>query len=154
MNSTLTERAHKLRAQRQALLTDMAGLRRLKHMPLEALGKKQIHAFTMALRARLLEKDRVFSKKYLKLLVEEIRYQNRQLVMKGSYTAKARAVGDSKRARHRVKCPLLVWIGSPSCTLYEPCSLSFQEVSETRFSNSSTIPAHIRLTQAHSSEGV
>ena len=27
----------------------------------------------------------VFVEKYLKLLVEEIRYQNRQLVMKGSY---------------------------------------------------------------------
>ena len=35
MDSTLTERAHKLQAQRQALLTDMAGLRRLKQMPLE-----------------------------------------------------------------------------------------------------------------------
>ena len=33
MDSTLTERANKLQAQRQALLTDMAGLRRLKQMP-------------------------------------------------------------------------------------------------------------------------
>jgi DNA invertase Pin-like site-specific DNA recombinase len=85
LDSTLTERANKLQAQRQALLTDMAGLRRLKHMPLEALGEKKIHEFTAALRERLLEKDRVFSKKYLKLLVAEIRYQNRQLVMKGSH---------------------------------------------------------------------
>ena len=77
MDSTLTERANKLQAQRQALLTDIAGLRRLKQMPVEALGEKKIHSFTAALRERLIEKDRVFSKKYLKLLVEEIRYQNR-----------------------------------------------------------------------------
>lgn len=108
MDSTLSERANKLQAQRQALLTDIAGLRRLKQMPLEVLGEKKVHDFTVALRERLLEKDRVFSKKYLKLLVEEIRYQNRQLIMKGSYAALARVMGESKGALHRVKCPLLV----------------------------------------------
>ena len=97
LDSTLTERANKLQAQRQALLTDMAGLRRLKQIPVEALGEKKIHAFIRALRERLLEKDSVFSKKYLKLLVEEIRYQNRQLVMKGSYTALVRMVGENKK---------------------------------------------------------
>ena len=105
MDSTLTERANKLQAQRQALLTDIAGLRRLKHMPLDALGEKKIRAFTTALRERLIEKDRVFSKKYLKLLVEEIRYQNRQLVMKGSYAALARMVGESKRGTPRGEVP-------------------------------------------------
>jgi hypothetical protein len=44
---------------------------------LEALGEKKVQAFVAVLRERLLEKDRVFSKKYLKLLVEEIQYQNR-----------------------------------------------------------------------------
>ena len=108
MDSTLTERANKLQAQRQALLTDIAGLRRLKQMPLEALGEKKIHAFTAALRERLLEKDRVFSKKYLKLLVEEIRYKNRQLVMKGSYTALARVVGENKRGTPQGEVPTFV----------------------------------------------
>ena len=42
-------------------------------MPTEALGEKKVHTFAAALRERLLGKDRVFSKKYLKLLVEEIR---------------------------------------------------------------------------------
>jgi DNA invertase Pin-like site-specific DNA recombinase len=84
MDSTLTERAHHLQAQRQLLLTDLAGLRRLKQMPVEALGEKKVLAFTTTLRERLMEKDRVFSKKYLKLLVEEIRYQNRQLVSRSA----------------------------------------------------------------------
>ena len=105
LDSALTERANKLQAQRQALMTDIAGLRRLKHMSLEALGEKKLHAFTAALRERLLEKDRVFSKKYLKLLVEEIRYQNRQLVMKGSYAALARVMGESKRGTPHGEVP-------------------------------------------------
>jgi hypothetical protein len=58
--------------------------------------REGILAFTAALRERLLAKDRVFSKKYLKLLVEEIRYQTRQLVMKGSDAAVARVAGESK----------------------------------------------------------
>ena len=96
MDSTLTERANKLQAQRQALLTEIARLRRLRQMPAEALGEKKIQAFTAALRERLLGKDRVFSKKYLKLLVEETCYQNCQLFMKGSYAAVEGVAGETK----------------------------------------------------------
>ena len=42
-------------------------------------------------------KDRIFGKKYLKLLVSEIPYLNRQLVMKGSHAALARVVGETKK---------------------------------------------------------
>ena len=97
MDETLTTRANKIQAQRQALLVEIAGLRRLKQMPLDALGEKKVQAFTTVLRERLIEKDRTFSKNYLKLLVDEIRYLDKQLVMKGSYTALARMVGESKK---------------------------------------------------------
>ena len=60
LDSALTERANELQAQRQALLTDMAGLRRLKQTTLEALGEKKIHDFMAVLRERLLGRDRVF----------------------------------------------------------------------------------------------
>ncbi len=97
MDSTLTDRAHKLQAQRQALLTEIAGFRRLKEMPLDALGERKVQAFTKILRERLIEKDRGFSKKYLKLLVDEIRCLDKQLVMKGSYAALAKMVGETKK---------------------------------------------------------
>lgn len=99
LDSTLTDRANKLQAQRQALLTEIAGIRRLKQMPLDALGEKRAQAFAKILRERFMEKDRLFSKKYLNLLVGEIRYQDKQLVMRGSYAALARAVSaDGKDA--------------------------------------------------------
>ena len=112
MDATLTERAHKLHAQRQALLTEIAGLRRLKQMPVETLGEKQVLAFTTALRERFMGKDRIFSKKYLKLLVEEIRYQNKQLVMKGSHAAVAKMAGESTQGPPRggVPCFSLDWL--------------------------------------------
>ena len=97
MDSTLTERANKLQAQRQALLTEIAGVRRTKQMPLEALSGKRVLAFAAALRERLTGKDRVFSKKYLRLLVKEICYENRQLVMKGSYAALAQMAGGERK---------------------------------------------------------
>ena len=41
MDSTLTDRANKLQAQRQGLLTEIAGLRRLKQMPLRFLERRR-----------------------------------------------------------------------------------------------------------------
>ena len=105
IDSTLTERANKIQAQRQGLLTEIAGHQRLKQIPVEALGEKKVHVFTTALRERLLEKVRAFSKKYLNLLVEEIRYQNRQLVMKGSYAALARVMGENKGGTPKGEVP-------------------------------------------------
>ena len=97
MDETLAARANKIQAQRQALLLEIAGLRRLKQMPVDALGEQKVQAFTTVLRERLIEKDRTFSKHYLKLLVDEIRCFDKQLVMKGSYAALAKMVGETKK---------------------------------------------------------
>ena len=50
-----------------------------------------------ALKERLLNRESGFGKKYLKLLVEEIRCQKGQILLKGNYAALARAVGGTKR---------------------------------------------------------
>jgi len=118
MDSTLTDRANKLQAQRQALLTEIAGLRRLKQMPLDALGERKVQAFTKVLRERLIERDRGFSKNYLKLLVEEIRCLDKQLVMKGSYAALAKMVGETKKGTPESGVPSfgLDWLHGPYST--------------------------------------
>ena len=97
LDATLTDRAQKLQAQRQAILTEIAGLRRVKQMPVEALSGKQVQTFSSALRDRLLNRESGFGKKYLKLLVEELRYTKGEILMRGNYAALARAVGDGKR---------------------------------------------------------
>lgn len=66
-------------------------------MPLDVLGEMRVQAFTKVLRERLIEKDRGFSKKYLKLFVDEIRCLDRQLVMKESYAVLAKMAGENKK---------------------------------------------------------
>ena len=65
-------------------------------------GNARLHT---ALRQHLIEKDHVSSKNYLKLLVAEIRYKNRRLIMKGSYAALVRVAGERKKGTPRGEVP-------------------------------------------------
>lgn len=72
---------------------------------MEMFGPKNIVTFTKALRERLLGQERTFGKRCLKLLVEEIRYQDKRLVMKGSYAAVGRVVGEGQLGTPNNKVP-------------------------------------------------
>ena len=91
---------------------------------LEALGEKKVQAFVAVLRERLLDKDRVFSRKYLKLLIDEICYRDRELVMKGSYAAVARATGETKLGTPQGEVPRFVRDWLPG--LYPARTIQFQ----------------------------
>ncbi len=79
---------------------------------MEAFGPKNVVAFTKALRERLLGQNRTFGKRYLKLLVEEVRYQDKRLVMKGSYAAVGRSVGEGQLGTpgNKVPCFSMDWL--------------------------------------------
>ena len=53
MDDTLTARAQKLKAGREALMIELAGARRSKEMPASMLTQARLDAFGSALRARL-----------------------------------------------------------------------------------------------------
>ncbi len=93
MDASLTERAHKLQARRQEILTEIAGLTQQQDLPVATLGPRRIQAFCAALRAKLLDQASGFGKQYLKLLVNEISVKGKALLLKGSYAALAKAVG-------------------------------------------------------------
>ncbi len=93
MDGTLAKRSHDLQARRQALLLEIAGLERGKLLPAELLSAKHVKAFCAALRAKMLDARSEFGKRYLKLLVDEIRVEGNTVVMRGSYGALARAMG-------------------------------------------------------------
>jgi len=98
LDDTLRERTAALQAQRQAILTDIAGLKTKATVPAHVLQQKHIDAFTKLLRGKLLENG-PFAKEYLRLLVNEIRVNKREMKITGSYAALAQAVagnlGDS-----------------------------------------------------------
>jgi len=93
MDVTLSERAHRLQAQRQAILTEIAGIKRQKEMPQQFLSSGHVSAFCQALKSRLLDRSSGFGKRYLRLLVDEIRVEGKAVKIRGSYSALAQAVG-------------------------------------------------------------
>ena len=91
LDDTLRQRTDHLQAQRQAILTDIAGLKTKATLPAHILQQKHIEAFTRMLRAKLLENG-PFAKEYLRLLVNEIRVNKREVKITGSYHALAQVV--------------------------------------------------------------
>jgi site-specific DNA recombinase len=94
MDDSLNRHSHKLQARRQEILTAIAGYKRQHEMPVNLLKAKHINAFTKALRMKLLDRDSTFGKEYLRLLVSEIRIEENEAKITGSYAALACAVSE------------------------------------------------------------
>ncbi len=95
MDSTLQERAHKLKVRRETILRELASVRRAKEMPSSLLNPSRIQAFCRALKARLLDRNKGFAKQYLRLLVSEIRLTGKEVRLQGSHAALAHAMGET-----------------------------------------------------------
>lgn len=67
----------------------MAGVRRKKEMPLAQITPKKIDAFCAAIKNRFVKNSGNLGKEYLRRLVEEVRVDGENLVVKGSYFALA-----------------------------------------------------------------
>ena len=90
LDDTLRQRTATLQAQRQAILTDIAAVKVKATVPAHVLQQKHIDAFTRLVREKLLENG-AFAKEYLRLLVQEIRVNKREVRITGSYAALAQA---------------------------------------------------------------
>jgi hypothetical protein len=117
LNASLPERVHKHDARRQEILVELASLRRQKEMPLTKLGKRHIAAFCTALKERLCDRASNFGKEYLKLLVNEIRVDKKEVHLSGSYSALAGALCMlTKPALDMVPSFVPVWLPSEDKT--------------------------------------
>ena len=114
LNSSLQERSHRHEVRRQEILVELASLRRQKEMPMTKLGKKHIAAFCAALKERLCDKASNFGKEYLKLLVNEIRVDKKEVHLSGSYSALASALSIStKPTLETVPSFVPIWLPNP-----------------------------------------
>ena len=84
VNAILLTRVREREVQRQAILAEIAGLERTRAFPVDLLSLKHIEAFCRAVRAEILDEASEFGKRYLGLLVEEIRVEGQTAVMRGS----------------------------------------------------------------------
>ncbi len=98
LDETLQRRAQQLKSAREALLIELAGVRRAHSLPIDQLKASQVEAFAKTLKAKLLAKDGALAKSYLSLLVDEIIVRDGAATMKGSYRALAyaAAIGEIK----------------------------------------------------------
>ena len=115
MDASLTERVHKIHARRQEIVVEMGSITRQQEVPTVTLGLRRVHAFCEALRTKLLDRTSGFGTQYLKLLVNEIRVKGKALLLKGSYTALAKAVGGIGTG-HLAPVPLfgMGWLLTPT----------------------------------------
>ena len=65
LDSTLTERAHKLKSRGEAILIEIAGIKREQEIPLKVIAERQVDGFCRALRSKLFDKASNFGKEYL-----------------------------------------------------------------------------------------
>ena len=90
MDEITQRRAQQNKAAREALLIELAGMRRQYALPAgEFLKPSQVDAFGRVLREKLLAKDSPIAKRYLALLVDEIVVNHKTATMKGSHAALA-----------------------------------------------------------------
>lgn len=109
LDETVQRRAQQLKSAREALLIELAGVRREHSLPVDQLKASQVEAFAKTLKAKLLAKDSALVKSYLNLLVDEIIVRDGTATMRGSYSAlaHAEAIGD-KKVGHLKQVPTFI----------------------------------------------
>ena len=92
LDETLKSRIQKLKAKREDTLIQLSSIKRQQQLPIKNITNRHIDAFCEALKKRLNDPASGFGKGYIKLLVDEIRIENNEAVMKGNYDVLAQTV--------------------------------------------------------------
>jgi len=100
LDEDLTDRVQKLKARRQEALIEMGRIKQRQDIPLNTLSPKHIEAFSKSLRNKLFNQSTRFGKDYLKLLVDEVRINGNEAVMRGSHAAMANALIGTRQGTH------------------------------------------------------
>ena len=91
LDETVQSRAQSLKAAREALIIEIAGVRSDHSRPIDQIKASQVEAFAKALKANLLSKDSTIAKTYLNLLVDKIVVTEHTANVIGSYNGLAQA---------------------------------------------------------------
>jgi site-specific DNA recombinase len=98
LDETTQRRAQQLKASREALFIELAGVRRDTSLPaVEYLKASQVDVFGKVLRQKLLAKGSPLAKSYLNILVDEIVVEDKTATIKGSYAALAETMQQIKK---------------------------------------------------------
>jgi len=110
MAQTLTDRAQKHKARRDAVMIEMAQARRQTEMPVSLLTAHQVEAFGTALRTRVMDRESGFSKRYLREFVSEIRFDGQRVRMRGKKATLMAAAAQNEMGTARVPISVPNWL--------------------------------------------
>ena len=96
LDITLKERAQRNKARREEMLIEIARLKQKKGIQLSKFGFIQISGFCSALKEKLRDRSSNFGKEYLKILIDEIKFTGREVIIMGSYAALSEAIPRKK----------------------------------------------------------
>lgn len=109
LDETTQRRAQQLKASREALFIEMAGVRRDTSLPsVEYLKASQVDVFGKVLREKLLESGSPLAKSYLNILVDEIVVQDKTATIRGSYAALAETMEQIKMGNLSKQVPSFI----------------------------------------------
>lgn len=103
LDETVKTRANNLKAAREALLIEIAGVRLDHSRPVAHIKASQIEAFAKTLKDKLLAKDSAIAKSYLSLLVDKIVINENTATVTGSYSALAHAAALADKKNEHLK---------------------------------------------------
>ena len=114
LDEVTQKRAQQLKASREALLIDMANVKRDADVPaVEYLKASQVDSFGKALRQILLAEDSSVAKSYLNILVGEIVVEGKAAIIKGSYDSLAKMMYKIKVGDLNNQVPTFISIWRP-----------------------------------------
>lgn len=115
LDETVQSRAQNLKTAREAIIIEIAGVRRRDHaIPFEQIKASQVEAFAKTLKVKLLAKDSAIAKNYLSMLVDKIVVSDKTATVTGSYSALANAAAlDETKIEHLKQVPtsIINWGG-------------------------------------------
>ncbi len=110
MDDTLRGRAQTLKGKRDAVLIELAGVRRSKEVPAAMLTAAHVESFGVALRAKLQAGGGSFPKRYLRQFVNEIRFDGSRVTMSGRKDALMAAALENEMGTAMVPTSGLSWL--------------------------------------------
>ena len=109
LDETTQRRAQQLKAKKEALFIDLAGVRRDTSIPaVEYIKASQVDVFGKVLREKLFAKGSPLAKSYLNILVDEIVVTNKTATIKGSYDALAETIQTIKKGSLNNQVPSFI----------------------------------------------
>ncbi len=109
LDETTQRRAQQLKASREALFIELAGVRRDTSLPsVEYLKASQVDTFGKVLRDKLFASGSPLAKSYLKILVDEIVVQDKTATIRGSYAALAETLEQIKMGNLSKQVPSFI----------------------------------------------